>query len=295
MGDITKVSIITLTYNNYRLLEKAIRSITMQSPPTHYEVEYLVVDDGSKEFDRAYVEGLLAGKNINYRIIVNEKNVGTVASFNNAIRQSRGDIIIPLSADDEFFDPQVVNDIVAFFESHPYQVITGLRQCEHADGRHEVVPTAQQRTLFNHRAALLEQTIFKRNIISGACTYYRRTIFDAVGFFSDEYRLLEDHPYYIKLLTQGYDIGLLDRVVIKYAVGGVASKKNKHPLLVADLQHLKQYLLTGPLLTRMEKRRFYYFKTQRSRQRLYLAPLYVDQLLWALCRKITALWRRNAA
>ena len=295
MGDIKKVSIITLTYNNYQLIEKAISSIVMLCSPTHYEIEYLVVDDGSKEFDVAYVEGLLAGKKINYRIIINEQNVGTVASFNNAIRNSHGEIIIPLSADDEFYDQNVVNDIVAFFESHPYEVVTGLRQCEHQDGTTLIIPKQKQWALFKDRVALLDQTIFKRNIISGACTYYRRSIFDAVGFFSDEYRLLEDHPFYIKVLSCGYEIGLLDRVVIKYGADGISSKKNKHPLLVADLQRLKQNLLTGSLLTRLEKRRFYYFKTKRKFQRAYLAVLYPDQLLLALIRQLATLLRRKAS
>ncbi|MSC67971.1 glycosyltransferase [Faecalibacterium prausnitzii] len=56
-----------------------------------------------------------SGNIINYEIIINQENVGTVKNMNGALKQAQGEIIIPLAADDIFYNDHVITDIVKRF------------------------------------------------------------------------------------------------------------------------------------------------------------------------------------
>ncbi len=276
---IKKISIITLTYKNWRLLDKAIASVAGQVINKDYEIEYLVADDGTQDFDVEYVTSLLAVAGLNYRIIVNPENMGTVASFNNAIQQSTGDIIVPLSADDEFYDAHVVGDIVEEFNRTSAQVITGLR-VPIVDGKEaEPLPRKKDFKLFKDSPALLKRLLVKGNIVSGASTYYRRSVFNEIGYFDTKYRLLEDYPFYIKLLTYGLDIHLMERKVIKYGVYGVSSSVGVSPILKIDYVELHAYCAANANLNFLERRYVTYTRVFNANKRLMLVWRYPEQFL----------------
>lgn len=52
-------SIITLTYNNWSLLESVMASVFSQSISNALSVEYLIVDDGTIGFDMEYVDSIV--------------------------------------------------------------------------------------------------------------------------------------------------------------------------------------------------------------------------------------------
>ncbi len=280
-----KISIITLTYNNWRVLGKAVTSVVNQHIDAKYQIEYLIVDDCTDDFDVEFADGLLRDTGLNYKIIVNNQNVGTVASFNNAIQQSTGDIIVPLSADDEFFDKNVVGDIVKYFHVHDCFIVTGLRQCLYDDGRKEILPNAGGRDQFSNRSKLLKHLLLHSNIISGASTYYRRDFFYRIGFFDESYRLLEDYPFYIKALTAGYDIYLMNRVTIQYGTDGVSSHKQSN-LLKSDYQNLYDSLLGRDDISFFQKRKIKFFFLKYRYEKLIYSVVYPEQFLWFLFLKI---------
>ncbi len=235
------ISVITLTYNNWRLIHKAIDSLKEQSLSDDLTVEYIIADDGTSDFDFDYVDSLLSNSNLNYKIIVNSENIGTVASFNNAIKNSSGELIIPLSADDVFYDSKVLVDIVNEFR-FGWDVITALRKDYDTEC---IYPTKRQLSSFASSEALLKHLKYEGNIISGASTYYSRAIFERLGYFDSGYRLLEDYPYYLKLLENGCPIKLLERITIRFGSGGVSDKKNVNPILLKDYARLKRDMLNN--------------------------------------------------
>lgn len=285
--EFNKVSIITLTYKNWHLLDKAVKSVASQVVDDKYQIEYLIVDDGTDDFDVEYVDNLLRDTDLNYRIIVNNKNIGTVASFNNAIKQSAGDIIVPLSADDEFYDPYVVNDILNEFVRTNSYVITGLRIpiINGADGKS--LPSEKFFCYFNNSQSLLMRILVHGNIISGASTYYHRDVFHMVGLFNDKYRLLEDYPFYIKLLSHDVSISLYKRKVVKYGLSGVSSKANS--MLRSDYLLLYRDILRRNDLSLYQKRYIKFSRLMTRKEKLKNALLYPEQIviyiiLWFLSR-----------
>ena len=82
------ISIITITYNSAKTLQRALESVQSQ---TYKDIEHIVVDgastDGTKELIAAY-----AKQHPNVRW-VSEKDDGIYNALNKGIRMATGDVI----------------------------------------------------------------------------------------------------------------------------------------------------------------------------------------------------------
>ncbi|KGA34629.1 glycosyltransferase [Pectobacterium odoriferum] len=266
-----KISIITLTYNNWCELLPAIESVSQQKISDNIEVEYLIVDDGTKDFDYQYIYSLLEEKcPFPFKILQNKINIGTVCSFNNAIKNSNGDIIIPLSADDRFFDDNVVNMIVDKFQDSSVSLCT-TRRLPVADGKeYSSLPRENEIKLFDNQDLLLEYILKHGNFISGSCTYYRKSLLEELSYFDESYRLLEDYPFYVKVLLHDITIDFLDVISIKYSLKGVSALGKRNPLLTQDLRKLYLYIISLGHLGFFWKRKIYFTKVLSFHEKMSL-------------------------
>ncbi len=284
---VEKVSIIMMTYNNWRLIEDAILSVYEQS---YKNIELIISDDGTLDFDLNYVNNMLnisTNKTLKSVVIVNKDNVATVKNFNSAIREAKGDLIIPLSADDIFSDSNVVSDIVHEFNIRKCKILTGLRKSINATKYTKSLPEINKRKYFIDRNTSLYRLMVDGNFISGASTYYHRSVFDFIGFFDEKYRLLEDYPFYIKALSHGVNIALFEREVIQYGLGGVSTSKVKHPALIDDTKKLVLNILQDNSLSLFDRRKVFYRIFLTTKEKLAITSLcrYPDQALTFLLSK----------
>ena len=106
-----KVSIITPSFNQGRFLEASIRSVLEQTYPN---IEYIVVDGGSKDESLGIIE--------KYRDRlawwVSEKDKGHADALNKGFSHATGDILAWLNSDDIYF-PDAVAEAVAILADHP--------------------------------------------------------------------------------------------------------------------------------------------------------------------------------
>ncbi|HDZ8981802.1 glycosyltransferase [Aeromonas veronii] len=282
---IRKVSIITLIYNNWHLLDSAIRSVANQKINEKYDVEYILLDDGSNDLNVEYINSLLHDVCFENRLIINSENIGTVAALNKAIEISSGDIIVPLSADDCFYDDKVVNDIIVEFEKSNVLIVTGLRIPVANGIENASLPAKIEWGLFSQRELLLRYILLHGNIISGASTYYHRNIFSEIGFFDTAYRLIEDYPYYVKALTLGYDIKILKRNTIKYGVDGVSSSSVANPIVQNDFLAFLKLILDRNDMSLMDRRSIYFNRVLTCSQRKQKSLQYLDQVIFRFLKK----------
>lgn len=233
------ISVVVLTYKRFDTIKKTIESIYEQD---YNSIELVISDDGSQNFDREFIEQLISDKKdrfVNCIIRTGEKNCGTVINFNEAIKSCNGEVIMPLSPDDVFYDNTVVSKVEELFRNENVLVCTGKRMLVDDDGKEiEVLPTAEQIQSIKDDLKGLFNVMCEGNLISGACTYYRRSVFEKFGFFNTDYKLMEDYPFYLKLLLENERIYFLDYVTIKYGVGGVSSPENLNPIYVEDWKKL---------------------------------------------------------
>ena len=87
-----KISVIIPTYNYGRFIKEAVESVLKQTFPV---AEIIVVDDGSTDNTEEIVKAL--GEKVRY---IKQENNGVGAARNNGVKNSYGDLIAFLDADD---------------------------------------------------------------------------------------------------------------------------------------------------------------------------------------------------
>lgn len=224
-------------------LKGTINSVLNQD---YNNIEIIISDDSSEDFDYNSIKKLFSKASVNLRKLIihsNCENLGTVKNFNNAIKMSNGNLIIPLSCGDEFENNSIISLIKSFFNENSYLVCTGKRRLVDEFGNKiSVLPSKKDISILVSGKSKLEKRMYMGNFIYGACTYYRRDVFDKYGLFDEEFKLLEDYPFYLKILHYGESIGLINEITIRYRIGGVSSGK-KHPLLIEDDKRVYEKIL----------------------------------------------------
>jgi len=109
------VSVIIPCYNHAHYLTEAVESIVHQ---TYSCWECIIVNDGSPD-NTADVAKALIAKHVDKKIVLLEKENGGLADARNfGIRNSTGNYILPLDADDAIH-PEMLSRTVSLLETHP--------------------------------------------------------------------------------------------------------------------------------------------------------------------------------
>ncbi|UCE07544.1 MAG: glycosyltransferase [bacterium] len=159
-----KVSVVTISYNQGKFLERAIKSVIRQD---YNDIEYIIIDPGSTDRSMDIVE--------KYRSqitnVLFERDNGPADGLNKGFALATGDICCCLNADDAYL-PGAIGRVVAAFRRMPEaDVICGHGYMVDAEGRvlrrfysdrftpwryvHGGVTVMQQSTFFR-RAALAD-------------------------------------------------------------------------------------------------------------------------------------------
>jgi len=224
-------SIIILTYNKFEYLNDILKKVFSQ---TYSNIELILSDDFSEEFPMSGIQKMLEGKTENIKNVIirkNNKNLGTVKNFNEALRVASGEYIYGMSQDDELNDENVILDLVNFFMTNNCLIATGYRDIFDEDLKKFKyrLPKADDLKQINNDPITLYKFLCKDNFISGSCTVYSKKLIEKYGYFNEDYFLYEDYPKYLSITRQGVKIFFIERVLIKYRTGGLTSPIQKKP------------------------------------------------------------------
>lgn len=120
---IKKLSIIVPCYNEISTIAKVISAL--QGVDFRKEKEIIIVDDGSTDGTREYLEKLSIAK-AHYIILFHEKNKGKGAAIQTALEKATGDYVIIQDADLEY-NPQDINTLIACAEKKETLAVYGSR------------------------------------------------------------------------------------------------------------------------------------------------------------------------
>ena len=135
-----------------------------------------------------------------------------------------------LSQDDEFYSEDSIMQII---ESFGEELIATAKRVALIDGKPVEFPAESDRKKIGKKD-FYNFMIINGNIMSGASTYYKKEVFEKIGYFDEQYKLLEDYPYYLKYLRLGNKIKFIDINVIKYSNDGISNSKIMNPILRND-------------------------------------------------------------
>lgn len=107
-----KVSVIITCYNYGKYLAEAVDSVLAS---TYENYEIIVIDDG---FDDSETVSILEKFSRPKTRIIRQENMGVSAARNNAIKEAKGEYILPLDADDKIA-PEYIEKAVDILDSNP--------------------------------------------------------------------------------------------------------------------------------------------------------------------------------
>ena len=129
---IPKVSIIILDYLKSRRVEKNVESIYAQKTEVPFEV--IIVDNSCDPRNAQKLESIRQ-KYPDTKIIINEKNEGYVQGNNKGVAASAGEYLFIVNPDIVWRDPNTLQKLVDYMETHPSVGVLGPKQFNEGDGR----------------------------------------------------------------------------------------------------------------------------------------------------------------
>jgi glycosyltransferase involved in cell wall biosynthesis len=179
-----KVSIVTISFNQARFLERALDSVLGQ---TYQDVEYIVVDPGSTDGSRDLIER----RRDELAAIVLDPDDGPADGLNRGFALATGDVYGYLNADDVLL-PYAVERAVAAFAQHPdVDVVYGHGYMVDDDDR-------VLRRFHSTHFTLWRYAFGAANVMQQA-SFYRREAFEAVGGFNTANRAIWDAELLVDL------------------------------------------------------------------------------------------------
>jgi len=197
------ISIITPSLNRAEFIEEAIQSVLDQDYPN---VEHIIVDGGSTD---GTLEVLARYPHLR---VISEPDNGVYDAINKGIKFAHGEILGFLNTDD-YYEPKVLSDLTNEFMINPdaYALSGGSILFKmNFHGTSEVI--SRNSCTYKHNQlvhATLEESSFNS-------WFFRRAVFDEIGFFSSKYKLLADRDFLIRFALKKTPIISLDKVLYHY-------------------------------------------------------------------------------
>lgn len=208
----TKISIITIVFNNVRDIEYTITSVLKQ---TYKNIEYIIIDgasnDGTLDVIKKYKE--------NIDIIISEKDKGIYDAMNKGLAQATGDYVLFLNSGDELYDEQTIQTIVE--KGNNADIIYG--ETKLVDENREIVGNRR------HKAPLQfgwKSFRYGMNICHQAI-YVKR---DITAPYELQYQLSSDIDWVIRAAKKAKTTQNVNDYVARYLVGGMSQKRHRQSL-----------------------------------------------------------------
>nr|WP_315199019.1 glycosyltransferase family 2 protein [uncultured Flavobacterium sp.] len=199
----SKLSIITINFNNAEGLQKTIESVKAQN---YSDMEYIIIDGGSTDKS---VEVIKENETIIDKW-VSEKDKGIYNALNKGIEMATGDYLLFLNSGDQFYNSVVLinnehhihsQDIIAF-DIHLY----GLG--------HDYIHSHPDELQFSF---LFEETFAHQSV------FIKRSLFDKIGLYDETLKVVSDWKFFIYAIASGATYKCIHDVLSTFYFGGISS------------------------------------------------------------------------
>ena len=267
------ISVVITSYNRMNYLIESLPSVLNQS---FKDIEVIVVDDGSKDGTRAYVEfAKESDKRVRY---VREPGVGVSGARNRGIVESKGEYICFLDSDDLWLPKKLEIQFREMVSKGYY--ISYTDEIWIRKGRY-VNPGKKHRKF----GGWIFERCIPLCIISPSSVMIKREVFSRVGLFDETFYVCEDYDLWLRICSI-YPVLYIDKKLIV--------KRGGHPGQLSatwgrDAYRVRSLLkvLNSPYLTRDQRklvlkdvlRRMDILKKGFAKNGRYLVSLYYETLL----------------
>ena len=198
------ISVVMPVYNvEIPILEEAVNSILNQ---TYQDYEFIIIDDGSSEDTRSYLEGLQDSR---IRLIRNSAHLGITRSLNIGFREAKGKYIARMDGDDISL-PARFEKQLEFMENHPDVIVCGT--AVEFFGAEEFIHRRIIKDMESYRIRLL----FSNPGPMHPTAFFNRALLDCYHIKYDEsLEYAQDYGLWTVISRHG-KVYILDDVLLRY-------------------------------------------------------------------------------
>jgi glycosyltransferase involved in cell wall biosynthesis len=175
------ISVVIPVYNEVEALPELYRALTDTLDRLPQSAEVIFADDGSKDGSAAALDGIAEG-DPRVRVLHLSRNYGQTAALMAAIRNSTGDVIIPMDSDGQN-DPADIPRLLAKLDEG-YDVVSGWRMARQDDALTRRLPSVIANRLIS---ALLHVPLHDYGCTLKA---YRREVVEDVRLYGEMHRFI---------------------------------------------------------------------------------------------------------
>ncbi len=245
------LSVIILNWNTRTLLEKCLNSVISNVQNSNFQIEVIIVDNGSTDGSKEFLKKLVNGqwsivnskkKNYSFEVILNDKNLGFAKGNNQGISQAQGEYLLLLNSDTEV-KPGALATLVDHLKDNPDAIgvspmllnMDGSKQIDYYMRfpnfwqmifYHNVVlrPIIMNISLKNLLIQTPKDEPFLVDQLPGAALMARKKTFNQVGLLDEDFSFLfEDVDWCYRAREKG-NLVVVPQAEIKH-VGGASWKK----------------------------------------------------------------------
>lgn len=202
------VSVIIPTFNYGRYISESIESVLAQTVRPR---EIIVVDDGSTDDTEAIVK--------RYRgkvIYLKQKNSGVSAARNEGVRNSTGNMIAFLDADDKWF-PEKLEKQLSKFQQDPE---VGLVHCGKVEFCDQTGISGEVDLAGGEGWIAESMLLWKSGIVApGSSVVFKREVFEHVGGYDPRLKNGEDWEFCLRVARE-YPVAFVPEPLVEYRIHG---------------------------------------------------------------------------
>lgn len=243
-----KLSLITVTYNCDKSLQRTIDSIFTQD---YSNIEYIIVDgkstDATLDIIKSNVERF--DGRLSY---VSEKDNGLYDAMNKGIKLATGEVIGIINGDD-YYESNIFSKIVNIFSDESIDIIYS-----------DLLFIRGGKLDFDHKLIANHNNLNKRMSVNHPTCFVRRRCYEKYGFFDLEYKIAADYEIMVRFYMEGCKFQKSNSVLAVMEMGGLSSN-NKNSISEKYKIHKKYFGKVHANIYRVKNIILYYFrKTKRS-------------------------------
>ena len=206
-----KISISIPSYNHEKYIGKTIESILNQ---TYENFEIIISDDNSGDNTRKVVEKY---NDPRIKFFKNDINIGPALNPNKLIELSSCDYILMIASDD-ILREDALEIFLKEIESNNADVL--FCWCQTIDENDNEIDSYNMTVANQIRDSnkLLNELFCEQNFLMGTGVFVKKSIFDSIGKFNPTLIQSQDFELWVRILTSGYRINIVNEKLIKYRI-----------------------------------------------------------------------------
>lgn len=214
------VSIVVMTYNSSKYVIETLDSAYNQTYPN---IELIVTDDCSSDDTAKLVDIWMENHRdrfVSCQLIQSSVNTGIPANLNRGIRSCKGEWVKSIAGDDILL-PKCVEHLIIFTKENtnaeiviglikPFYILSGKKIYK------KILPRKLKRYIFSKDSFFQYQYLLERSINFAPGAFIRCGLFERVGYYDENYKMIEDLPFWLKATKKGVRIEILKKPCVQY-------------------------------------------------------------------------------